>query len=1521
MCARSGASLMLNRRIKKAQTRPRRGELGIERDYTVAAFNPKNQHKGANMNRQFRSSMFSTLTQSPILVLLLSVLAPPATAQDMVITGVVDGPLSGGIPKAIEVCVLNDIPDLSVYGVGSANNGGGSDGEEFTFPAGPASAGTFLYVASEAPGFATFFGFAPTFTSGAMAINGDDAIELFMSGSVSDVFGDINVDGTGQPWDHVDGWAYRADGTGPDGTAFTLANWTFSGPNALDGEVSNGTAATPFPIGAYSACELAQPAPDLLLSEIVVTPTAGEFIEIYNPTGAAIDLSDVYLTDATFAGGATYYYNIVTGANAGGGGFGDFHTRFPDGAMIAPGEFQTVSISGSANFFAEYGFEPTYELFEDGVSTDSVPDMREALPGSINDQGGLTNGGEVVVLYTWDGESDLVQDIDYVVWGDKAEAIDKTGVSVDGPDGDDVATFYLNDTAITNQDVIATGSHAVGESFQRVDFNEGVEVQTAGNGVTGSDETSEDLSVTWAQIAATPGAAPPAPASNWVINEILADPASGAAGDANGDGVRDSTDDEFVEIVNTSGADADISGWTLADGFNVRHVFPAGSIVLDGCSVVVFGGGLPTGAFGISQVQTASSGALGLNNGGDSVTLNDGVVDVAIASYGGEGGDNQSLTLSPDVTGAPPYVKHGLAADSGGALYSPGTRADGTQFSGCPSVWVINEIHADPASGDAGDANGDGDRDFSDDEFVEIVNRSGENVDISGWTLADGASVRHTFPADTVVFDGCSVVVFGGGAPAGTFGNSLVQTSSSGALGLNNGGDNITLNNGAADVSMTSYGGEGGDNQSITLDPDATGVPPYVKHSFATGSSGALYSPGTKVDGSQFDGCPVVAEIFQIQGSGATSPLVGSRVAVTGVVTALAPDGFFLQTSGDGDPETSDGIFVFTGSAPTVAVGDEVEVVGEVAEFFDFTEISGSPVVKVTGAGTGILPAPILFDATVPSPDPAAPSCSLEFECYEGMLVSIADGTVTGPNQRFGTDPVAEVHITAAPARTFREPGIEYPGLNMPPIPTWDGNPEVFELDPDRLGLPNQAIPAGSSFRATGVLGYEFGGYELWPTSLDVTPATLPKPVRAREAGELTVGTLNLFRLFDDVDDPMDGQRNDFVVSPEEYQLRLNKFSGYIRIVLGAPDILAVQEVESLKVLEDLAAEILADSEGDVAYTAQLIEGNDIGTIDVGFLVRDNINVDSISQVDPAVTFVNPITLDNDILHDRPPLLLEGSATLQFGTYPIVVVSVHNRSLGGIDGSEGPRVRVKRLLQAESIAMKVQELQSTNDSVRLVVVGDFNAFEFTDGYVDVIGVIAGNFDPTMSLVCHETTCLGNQVVPNLDNQVLWVPDEDRYSFIFGGSAQVLDHALTSAKLANEISGVMFGRGNADAAVDLINDDGLLRSSDHDGLVIYISSDDDADGVPNDDDVCPATGLPETVPTERLETNRFADTDGDGVFNTTAPKGTGPQKSFDLGDTAGCSCEQIIEAQGLGEGHTKFGCSIEAMKDWVSGITP
>jgi len=372
--------------------------------------------------------------------------------------------------------------------------------------------------------------------------------------------------------------------------------------------------------------------------------------------------------------------------------------------------------------------------------------------------------------------------------------------------------------------------------------------------------------------------------AQWVINEVLADPhAEVALGDANGDGLRDASEDEFVEIVNIGKFAADISGWTLSDGVGVRHIFPPGTMVSDECAIVVFGGGIPTGVFGGALVQTASTGLLGLNNSGDTITLRDLSNTVrANHAYGAEGGNDQSLTRNPDITGAEPLILHSTADTVDGSLFSPGTRIDGTVFAGCaveptntptpqggptstptetplPSEieWVINEILFDPPADPAlGDANCDGTRDASQDEFVEIMNTSGSAMDISGWTIEDGVGVRHVFPPGTVIPNYCAVVVFGGGAPGcDAFSGVTVQTAGTGSLGLNNDGDTVTLRSGSRVMATYTYGAEGVSDESLVRSPDITGEEPLVSHSGADPVDGSLFSPGRMIDGTAFPGC------------------------------------------------------------------------------------------------------------------------------------------------------------------------------------------------------------------------------------------------------------------------------------------------------------------------------------------------------------------------------------------------------------------------------------------------------------------------------------------------------------------------------------------------------------------------------------------------------------------------------------------------------------------------------------------
>jgi hypothetical protein len=180
-------------------------------------------------------------------------------------------------------------------------------------------------------------------------------------------------------------------------------------------------------------------------------------------------------------------------------------------------------------------------------------------------------------------------------------------------------------------------------------------------------------------------------------------------------------------------------------------------------------------------------------------------------------------------------------------------------ITGDDSPLVINEVLADPPGDASGDANGDGSPNTSEDEFVEIYNNGGADIDISGFTVEDGNSTRHTFPEGTVVSPGEAVTVFGGGSPAASI-SGIVQTASSGSFGLNNSGDDVVVKNASGrEVNSVTYGSEGGDNQSLTREPDFTGS--FVKHSNASGSGGALFSPGETVEGN-----PLPVEMATFEG-------------------------------------------------------------------------------------------------------------------------------------------------------------------------------------------------------------------------------------------------------------------------------------------------------------------------------------------------------------------------------------------------------------------------------------------------------------------------------------------------------------------------------------------------------------------------------------------------------------------------------------------------------------------------------
>jgi hypothetical protein len=189
----------------------------------------------------------------------------------------------------------------------------------------------------------------------------------------------------------------------------------------------------------------------------------------------------------------------------------DFVLRFPDGATVAPGTYQVLALHGAVGFHQIFGVLPTYEVLETSAA---VPNMRPGLVGAVGAQFGLTDSGELVMLFYWDGMNDLVRDVDYAYWGTPSAAnplVDKTGVTIDGIDPDLIASSYLSDTPASMQMPLPV--HQAGGSYHRCDFSETGE-PTPGNGITDQDETGEPLLRNWrvnVQTATdrTPGGGPP----------------------------------------------------------------------------------------------------------------------------------------------------------------------------------------------------------------------------------------------------------------------------------------------------------------------------------------------------------------------------------------------------------------------------------------------------------------------------------------------------------------------------------------------------------------------------------------------------------------------------------------------------------------------------------------------------------------------------------------------------------------------------------------------------------------------------------------------------------------------------------------------------------------------------------------------------------------------------------------------------------------------------------------------------
>jgi predicted extracellular nuclease len=701
----------------------------------------------------------------------------------------------------------------------------------------------------------------------------------------------------------------------------------------------------------------------------------------------------------------------------------------------------------------------------------------------------------------------------------------------------------------------------------------------------------------------------------------------------------------------------------------------------------------------------------------------------------------------------------------------------------------INEIHYDNAGTDAGEA-------------IEIAGPAG--TDLTGWSLVlyngNGGAVYDTRALTGTISgqqNGFGTLTFEypvngiqNGSPDGIAlvdpTNTVVQFMSYEGVFTAVGGPANGLT--STDIGVSEAGSEPV-GQSLQLRGTGTTYTDFVWAAAATSTFGA---PNTEQTFRAAPPIPVVT-IMQIQGAGHVSPLVGQRVSTTGVVTVAAGNGFYLQDlAGDDDASTSDGIFVFTSSMPSVAPGDQARVVGTVTEFIpggaatnnlSITELT-QPLVTVLATGQAV-PAPTLIGVGGRLPptqvidddgfavfDPAQDGIDF-YESLEGMLVEVGAFVAVSPRNDFG-EVFGIAQGSGATGRNARG------GLTVAP---GDFNPERIQID-DTL-LPGGVPAADVGDRLDGVVGvmsYNFGNFEVLVTR---APVLVPSGLARETTGlvgrknRLTVASLNLENL-----DPGDGPR-------------IGGLADVIVNHLRAPDIVAVQEiqdnsgptndgvVDATATFEALVLAIVAA--GGPAYEFRDIPpvdgqdgGEPGGNIRVGFL----FNPDRVAFVDrgvPSSTEGTEVVADPTGTHvTRSPGRIDpGNAAFLASRKPLVgefvfarrnrlfLVANHFTSKTGsspLFGALQPPIDAgseQREAQAEIVNGFVRALLGADRHAKVVVLGDLNDFYFSAP----LEVLRGGTDP---------------ILTNLHDRL---PPVERYTFVFEGNAQTLDHILVSDSLA------------------------------------------------------------------------------------------------------------------------------------------
>lgn len=551
---------------------------------------------------------------------------------------------------------------------------------------------------------------------------------------------------------------------------------------------------------------------------------------------------------------------------------------------------------------------------------------------------------------------------------------------------------------------------------------------------------------------------------------------------------------------------------------------------------------------------------------------------------------------------------------------------------------------------------------------------------------------------------------------------------------------------------------------------------------------------------------PIALSIMAIQGEAHASAYVGQPVITRGIVTAVDSNGFYLQdAAGDGNARTSDALFVFTGGAPTVAVGDDLRVTGEVSEFtpgaggLSITQVAlasaetlstgnALPAATLIGAGGRTPPTETIDDDSFALFDPEVDGIDF-YENLEGMRVTIDAPLVVDNSSGYGETFV--VASGGAGATGINERG----GITLS---DGDFNPERIQIDADSAifaGYTPDHTQGDRLDDVTGVVSYSFGNYEVLVTEAvtvtqDVTVSREATALRG-DADRLSIANYNLENL-DPTDDAV-------ILDAATGATKFDILANDIVYSLGAPDIIAVQEIQDADGAgrgADLSGEATAailiqaikDAGGpDYVYvevapaTPGSTGGEPGGNIRNGFFY----NADRVSYVANSAELIPGGAFSGS----RNPL----AADFVFNGQTVTAISVHSTARSGSDplfGSTQPPVNAgegAREAQSEAIRAYVDGLLAADPALNIAVLGDFNGFYFEDSL---------------------EALTGDSAFVNLYDLL---PEAERYSYRFDGNLQGLDNIIVSGGLA--------ATAQFDAVhINAEQTSATIRGTDHDGLV-------------------------------------------------------------------------------------------------------